>query len=264
MKKNLRFDLISPIFLLIIAGLTYGLMIKSLGLYWDDFPYTWFGHVLGTTQYQKVFYDERPLLSVLYNITAPIFGENILSWQIFAVILRWLSALCVGWIVRLIWPEKKEVAIVISLLFLVYPGFGQQWISTIYGRTFILLCLFLLSLGFMAKSLRTSRKYFIYLPLSLLFGALSLLGSEYFIGLELARPIIIWIMVNTVPETISQRLKRLHCIGCLILPGVMAYVFWRVLIVKSSLYEVNVTGASNGGIFTVIWDLISSMVVKCI
>jgi hypothetical protein len=234
-------------------------MIRSLGLYWDDFPYTWFGHVLGTTQYQKVFYDERPLLSVLYNITAPIFGENILSWQIFAVILRWLSALCVGWIVRLIWPEKKEVAIVISLLFLVYPGFGQQWISTLYGRTFILLCLFLLSLGLMAKSLRTSQNYFIYFPVSLLFGALSLLGSEYFIGLELARPVIIWIMVSTVPETISQRLKKAALHWQPYFTGVLAYVFWRVLIVKSSLYEVNVAGTSNGGIFGVIWDLISSM-----
>ena len=216
MKKYLRFELVSPIFLLIIAGLTYGLMIRSLGLYWDDFPYTWFGHILGTTQYQKVFYDERPLLSVLYNITAPIFGENILSWQIFAIILRWLSALCVGWIVRLIWPEKKEVAFVASLLFLVYPGFGQQWISTIYSRTFILLCFFLLSLGFMAKSLRSSQKYFIYLALSILFGALSLLGSEYFFGLELARPVIIWIMVSTVPDTIRQRIKK----GCIALAAV--------------------------------------------
>jgi hypothetical protein len=259
LKKYLRLDFMAPWFLLLIAGLTYGLLINDLGLYWDDFPYTWFGHVLGTTQFHKVFYNERPLLSVLYNITAPIFGENILSWQVFAIILRWLSALCVGWIVRLIWPEKKEAAFVVSLLFLVYPGFGQQWISTIYSRVFILLCFFLLSIGFMVKSLRTPPRYFVFLGLSLLFGAISLLGSEYFFGLELTRPIIIWIIISTVPESIRLRLKRgvLHWLPYFV--GVMVFVIWRAWIVKSSLYEVNVTDASNGGIPGLLWNLISSM-----
>lgn len=259
MKKLLRFNVIAPVVLLLVALGTYGLMIRSLGLYWDDFPYIWFGHVLGTTQYQKVFYDERPLLSVLYNITAPIFGENILSWQIFAVTLRWLSALCVGWIVRLIWPGKKEVAFVISLLFLVYPGFGQHWISTIYCRTFILLCLFLISLGFMAESLRKKQKYLVFLILGFIFGALALLGSEYFFGLELARPVIIWIIACTGPEPLRLRIKKAALYWLPYLAEVITFGIWRGLIVKSSLYDVSINSTSTGGIPGLLWNLVSSM-----
>ena len=122
LKKIAQNKAFQPLFLLIIAALSYGLFIREVGLYWDDFPYTWFGHVLGPTQYHKVFYDERPFLAPLYNITASIFGESIISWQIFAIILRWLCALCAGWLVRLMWNDKYEEAFVVSLLFLVYPG----------------------------------------------------------------------------------------------------------------------------------------------
>ena len=262
MKKFLRFEIIAPWVLLLIAGLTYGLLIRNLGLYWDDFPYTWFGHVVGTTQYQKVFYDERPLLSILYNITAPIFGESILSWQIFAIIMRWLSALCVGWIVRLIWPDKKEAAFVVSLLFLVYPGFGQQWVSTIYSRVFILLCFFLLSLGFMIKSLRTPRKYFVFLGISLVFGAISLLGSEYFFGLEFSRPVILWLIISTVPGKFISRLKSVTLNWLPYLTGVIAFSIWRGLYVQSQLYGVKITQEAGGGVLTVIYSLATSMLTN--
>jgi hypothetical protein len=262
LKKLLRFNVIAPVILLLVAWLTYGLLIRGLGLYWDDFPYTWFGHVLGANQYSKVFYDERPLLTLLYNLTAPIFGENILAWQIFAIVMRWISTLCAGWLVRLIWPEEKEAAFVASLLFLVYPGFGQQWISTIYSRGFILLCFLLLSLIFMVKSLQNPRMYFILTGLSVIFGALALLSSEYYFGLEFARPVIIWIIISRISGTLTTRLKSslLHWSPYLV--GVLAFGIWRGLLVQSSLYDVNITRTSNGGIPVLLLNLVVSMITN--
>ncbi len=248
--------------LLIIAFLTYGIFITELGLYWDDFPYTWFGHVLGTTSYHKVFYDERPFLAPLYNLTAPIFGENILSWQIFAIVIRWACALCVGWIFRLIWPGKKDAAYIVSLLFLVYPGFGQQWIATIYSRVYILLLLFLVSLGFMIKSLRKPEYLFLFTVLSLSFGALSLLGSEYYFGLEFARPFILWIVLFGVAGTFRERIKRVVSLWLPYLIGVIGFAIWRGVVVQSALYGVQIAGSSGQGIGHTILDLMKNLFVN--
>jgi hypothetical protein len=245
LRKNLKNitqnNAFQPLFLLVIAALCYGLFIREVGLYWDDFPYTWFGHVLGTTQYHKVFYDERPFLPLLYNITASIFGESIISWQIFAIILRWLCALCAGWLVRLMWKDKKEEAFVVSLLFLVYPGFGQQWVSTIYSRVFILLGLFLLSLIFMVKALRSAHRFWLFTSLSISFGALSILGSEYFSGLELSRPVIIWIIIGGMTKLSVENIKKMGLYWLPYFIGVSAFAVWRSLIVESALYRVKIS-----------------------
>lgn len=257
MKKYLRLETLVPWVLLIIAWMVYAPFIRNVGLYWDDMPYVFFGQVLGTTQYHHVFYDERPFLPILYNLTAPIFGENITLWQVFAVFTRWACALCVGWIVRLIWLGKKGLAFVVALLFLVYPGFGQQWISTIYSRVFILLLLFLLSLALMLKAERTPSRYLLFTALALICGTASLLGSEYYYGLEFARPVILWIVLTQRGEKIGASIKRtmLHWLPYLLVLAV--FTLWRGLIVESSLYRIRVSG--EGGILLLLWSLLKNM-----
>ncbi|MBA4420002.1 MAG: hypothetical protein C0391_02530 [Anaerolinea sp.] len=257
MKKYLRLETLTPWVLLIIAWLAYGVFIRSVGLYWDDMPYVFFGHVLGPTQYHLVFYDERPFLPILYNLTAPIFGENITLWQVFAIFMRWVSALCVGWIVRLIWPGKKELAFVVSLLFLVYPGFGQQWISTIYSRVFILLLLFMLSLALMLKAERTPGRHMLFTALALICGTVSLLGSEYYYGLEFSRPAILWIVLTQRGEKIGVSIKRTLLQWLPYLLVLIVFTIWRGMIVESSLYRIRVSGES--GILLMLWDLLKNM-----
>ena len=262
MKNKFRFKALSPWLLLIIAFITYGLLIRNLGLYWDDFPYTWFGHALGPSQYARVFFNDRPLLTGLYNITAPIFGENILSWQIFAIVMRWLCALCVGWIVGLIWPTRNSPAFVASLLFLVYPGFGQQWISTIYSRGFVLLLLYLLSFGFMVKSIRVYKKQRLYMVLSLLLGASSLLSTEYYFGLEFSRPVIIWILVNKEEEKVALVLKKIIIKWLPYLVVALAYAIWRGRVVTSVLYGIRISDAVSGGVPGLILSFVENMAVN--
>ena len=43
--------------------------------------------------------------------------------------------------------EKRRQAFWASMLFAVYPGFSQQWISVIYSEAFIILAAFLASLA---------------------------------------------------------------------------------------------------------------------
>lgn len=260
MKKILRTEILLPFAFLVIAFLSFGVFIRALGLYWDDFPYVFYGHVLGTSQYHHVFFDERPFLPILYNLTAPIFGENIVLWQAFGIIMRWVCALCVGWIVRLIWPEKKDLSYIVALLFLIYPGFGQQWISTIYSRAFILLLLFLLSLAFMISAWRNPSKRVVYTSLAIAAASLSLLGSEYFIGLEVSRPVILWLIISQKNDNLRIRIKTVlqHWLAYLLV--VTAFAVWRGFLVQSSLYEVSAFPQTN--LTGTLLDLSRSMITN--
>ena len=260
MKKILRTENLLPFALLVIAFLSFGVFIHTLGLYWDDFPYVFYGHVLGTSQYHHVFFDERPFLPILYNLTAPIFGENIILWQAFGILMRWACALCVGWIVRLIWTDKKEHSYIVALLFMIYPGFGQQWISTIYSRVFILLLLFLLSLAFMVSAWRNPSKRVVYTSLAIAFATLSLLGSEYFIGLEVSRLVILWLIISRESDKIKIRIKTalLHWLPYLLV--VTAFAVWRGFLVQSSLYEVSAFSQNN--LAGILFDLSRGMITN--
>lgn len=247
---------ILPGALLILALIVFGVFIPRLGFYWDDLPYVFFGHVFGLDHYQQIFYDERPFLPILYNLTAPVLGENIVAWQVFAILMRWACALVLGWIVQLTWPEQKTKALVVAILFLVYPGFGQQWISTIYSRVFILLLLFLLSLALMQYARFNPRKRWVATIFALVSSTISLLGSEYFFGLELVRPAFLWI-AEKEPMTIRQKVKKVLSAWLPYLVIVLAFAVWRILLVKSSLYDVEVsTGSGN---FSLVVSLIWSM-----
>lgn len=260
MKKILHSQILFPVLLLAIAVLSFGIFIRSLGLYWDDFPYVFYGHVLGTNQYHHVFFDERPFLPILYNLTAPLFGENIILWQAFGIIMRWACALTVSWIVQLIWPDKKLHSYLTALLFLIYPGFGQQWISTIFSRVFILLFFFLLSLVFMILAIRHPSKWITFTLLGVATLSLSLLGSEYFIGLEVTRPVILWLLVSQGNENRKKSIISvlLHWFPFLLI--VAGFAIWRGLLVESSLYEVSAFSQNNivGVLLGLIRDLITN------
>ena len=86
-------------------------------------------------------------------------------------------------IAKKLFPQREKFALTLSLLFLLYPGFNQQWGSYLYSHFFIVLFFFLFSILLMLRG-KT-------IP-ALIFSALNLWMMEYFFVLELIRPFIIW------------------------------------------------------------------------
>jgi hypothetical protein len=246
-------------FFLLFAWLTYAVLIPRLGLYWDDFPYTWLGHVLGPTVYYGIFYQERPILGVLYSITAPIFKESILGWQIFAVFTRWLTVLPVFWLMRLVWPDRRKEAWWVSLLFLVYPGFSQQWISTLFGRAFLLLVAFMFSSCFMVKGVQ-ERKHLIWYDLAA-FACIIIahFSSEYYVGLEIIRPLLIFFLPSIRTEPLKNRIKKTFLYWLPFLIAILAFGIWRAFFVSEALYAVDLGGQVHNGIGAVLLNLLGAM-----
>jgi len=190
--------------LLVICLLCFGPLIFTLGLYWDDWPSLWFLHFWGPSIFPQAFASDRPIQGWLWVLTTSILGESILVWQLFGIITRWLSGLALGWSLTLVWPERRRQITWIVVLFLVYPGFLQQYVPMTYSHMFIVQAIFFLSLGLMVSAIRgnypnsKSLRFWTLTIFSLLLAISSWFTLEYFTGLELLRPYILWIVISNL------------------------------------------------------------------
>ena len=184
--------------LLLVAVLAYGLLTPQLGFYWDDLPMSWIRYQLGPQAMTQYFSTNRPVWGLLYQVTTRLIPQVPVYWQIFALLWRWLGAVVVWAIVRELWKDKPRFALAVALLFLLYPGFNQQWGAYLYSHFFIVLFFYLVSLYLSLK-----RKT---IP-ALIFSALNLWMMEYFFPLEFARVGFLWTSLRDEYPNPRERIK---------------------------------------------------------
>jgi len=221
-----------PLAALILCLASFGVLIPWLGFYWDDWPSIWYLHVLGPSGFVKVFTSDRPLLGWLFWVTTSLLGEAKIGWQLFGFSMRWLASMALWWVLRGIWPKRSQEIAWITLLFVIYPGFGQQFIAVTYSHVFIILSVFLLSLGVMIQAYRRPRWFWALSLLALLLSAYSMFSVEYFFGLELLRPVLLWSLIREKTGNLRARIRRLAVTW---LPYVLMmglFLYWRI-----ALYE---------------------------
>ncbi len=199
---------IHPLLLLAVAVLAYGLVIPWLGFYWDDYPMSWIANQFGPQGLARYFSTNRPVWGLLYEITTPLFGQNLLAWQLLALFWRWASAAAFWLLLRAVWPSHPQAAAWGSLLFLVYPGFMQQAIALLYSHFFIVLTIFIFSLWLSVKAARLGRRGWALHLLALLLSAYHLLAMEYFFLIELLRPLLIYLALTDQQPERRLRLRR--------------------------------------------------------
>ena len=213
--------------LLAAAILAYGLLIPQLGFYWDDLPMSWIRYQLGFEAMTKYFSTNRPIWALLYQVTTRILPYLPIYWQIFALLWRWLGAVVLWSIAKELFPQREKFALTLSLLFLLYPGFNQQWVSYLYSHFFIVLFFFLLSQLLMLRG-KT-------IP-ALVFSALNLWMMEYFFVLELIRPFIIWTFLRDEVDP-KERIKRTLNLWTPYLAVFALAVLSRIFIFNNQIYQ---------------------------
>lgn len=212
-------------------------MIPWLGFYWDDWPFIWISQKLGPQALANYFSTKRPILGLLYQITTPFVGNIPWHWHVFGLVCRWVNAVTLWWVIRLIWPRETELATWVSILFVIYPGFDQQFIPIAYAHYFITLTAFFLSLGFMILALRKPAKFRLFTVLALLTSLINLLTTEYFFMLDLLRPVLIWIVHNNDIHNRRQHLRRTAAIWLPYLLLFLAPAIWRLLFFQFQTYS---------------------------
>ena len=197
-----------PAFLLFISILSYGLLSPWIKFFHDEYSILWFYH--RANDVTLFFEGNRPFLAYVYAPLLDIFGANSYLWSLFSVLSRWFHALCLFWLVKEIWPSDQPLAIVASLLSIVYPAFQAQFASMIFGILFLLFSFFLLSLIFTLKVLKGDKNRTLLIIASLLLSCINLITTEYFFSLEILRYMIIWfyLFIHQIQDMYQVFLRR--------------------------------------------------------
>jgi hypothetical protein len=231
----------APFVFLIVCFLAYGLHVSGLGFYWDDWPWAWTSHVFGARGMLGIDPVHRPLSGIILWVGALLGGKSPLAWQVLNLAFRWLTAAAAWWALQKIWPKQAARATWIGLLLLVYPGFTQQFVAINSSRHVLPMAFFLFSLGFMAIGIRQAERYWLYTGISLCLGLAGMLASEYYYGLELARPVVIWIILDGSGQSPRERFKR-TIKSWLPFAGLLTGIFaWRYSVSQAVNYPVTLT-----------------------
>jgi hypothetical protein len=241
------------IILFITTVLAYGLLIPQLGFYWDDQPMSWIRYQLGPDAMAQYFSTNRPVWGVLYQITTRIFPQVPIYWQVFALLWRWLGAVVVWLIVRELWKDRPRFAVGVSLLFLLYPGFNQQWSAYLYSHFFIVLFFFLLSLHLMLRGKTVA---------ALIFSALNLWMMEYFFALELVRIGLIWTSLRDSYPTPKERLKPSLKLWAPYLALFALAVLSRLFVFNNQIYGFSLMSQLNADPFATLLSLVQNFFIS--
>ena len=206
-KKPLP-DWTFPLVLLGVLILAFGLLIPLLGFYWDDWPAVTAARLRGVSVFWDFFKGERPFSAWTYILSFPILGTRPLVWHIFTLALRWLAVLAMWWTLRGVWPDHTREANWIALVFAIYPVFTEQPVAVAFSQHWITFGLYFLSLGAMVWAYRKPRWFWPLTGLALFAEAVHVLTMEYFWGLELMRPFLLWIILNGQATTTRQKLVK--------------------------------------------------------
>ena len=226
-----------PLVLLALCLISFGLMIPWLGFYWDDLPFIWISQHLGPEALTQYFSTKRPVLGLLYQFTTSLIGITPWRWHVFGLFWRWANAVALWWLIRLIWPKRENLAARVSFLFVIYPGFDQQFIPIAYAHYFITLTAFFLSLGFTMLSIYKPKSFWLFTALALFASAANLFTTEYFFLLDLLRAPLIWIGLRNVAPDNRTRVRQTLRIWLPYLALFFVPTLWRLFFFQFQTYS---------------------------
>ncbi|MCB0103046.1 MAG: hypothetical protein KDD74_13445 [Anaerolineales bacterium] len=195
---------------LLIAAITiiaYGLLLPLTGFYWDDWSFAWIAQFLGPADFIPAFMPFRPFLGPIFYFTTSIIPINPLAWQVFALFIRILIGIAAWWMFTQVFPQRKTLAYLASLLMLVYPGYSQHWVAlTHINQELIPFIFYLFSFGYTFKALHTQKRADTLL--ALLLQICGIFPTEYFFGIEGVRFLLLLVILQgSFIERFAKSLK---------------------------------------------------------
>ena len=126
-------------------------------------------------------------------------------WHIAALIFRWLTATLLWYLFRRIWPANTKQATFAILLFIIHPFFLIQPYAVNSILYWVGYLFFAASLLIMARN-ATESKYRVALTVfAVLLEAVHLFTSEYFVGMVMIRPFILYWILRAPDLNFRQR-----------------------------------------------------------
>ncbi len=207
-KQFINSKYFMPLALVALVFISYGLLIKYLGFYLDDWYILWYKDAFGAAKFIQYFALDRPLEGYYFYAVNFLAGNSIspLVWQIITLSTHALSVLAIWSFLVTLWPNHKRQTSTVALLAAVYPGFTQSSMIQYSFHFFCLACLFF-SFTLMLKAMNQPKYFWIFTFLSVVLGVYAYAGADFFAGLELIRPIILWIAFSRLHQDFKSKFR---------------------------------------------------------
>ena len=200
-------------FLFFISLIAHGLFLPWLGLYGDDWSLLWLSYRTGSTA--MFFLENRYLFPYIYSLFSFFLGPNKSEWHILFFLIRFFSVVNLWIILKMLWPNKKQIRVWISLLFALYPGCLIIYQPITFWTVYLQFSILFISFWTMLEAVKNeNNKRWVFIFVSVSFAYINLVLSEYLYFLELLRiPILLTYCAN----------KKLN------LKNVFIKIFWTSL-----------------------------------
>ena len=231
-----------PIYLLGIFILAFGLQVPKLGFVLDDWVILYARYIGGNQNlYQYSFLVNRPNITWIWEAGFALLGYSALRWQILSLAWRFLAVIFIwlGW--KQVWPNHKTEISMAAALFAVYPIFAQQAAAISFTVHWVCLTLYAVSIYLMILAFKNRQLKIPLIIASLITGGLNIFSMEYFVGLELLRPVIIWILLSNEQAAQTQKVKRVIFYWSPFVLLLISYLCYRFLWMPTPGYDRNST-----------------------
>lgn len=243
-----RYIWISLLFLLLYLAVTYLPNINHLGYYNDDWWQIYGGENFGTERFTEMYSSDRPARAFLHAPLFSLFGSQILPYQLLALAIRWLGAAVLMWTLSLIWKNHYKEIFLMSLLFLIYPGYLQQPNAFDYMSHQLAITMMIFSIGLSVKYIQANSKTLkmIYFSISVLFSLITFFLMDYYLGMEAYRWLILgYLQIKENPGMIKRDFGKVFLkIFPFTLP-VFVFLFWRIFLFQGSRYTTDLGRISS-------------------
>ena len=235
---------LSILLLLITSSVAYLPLVGKLGYYYDDWYLMYSAGAYGPGVFWDIFSIDRPLRALVMIPAYLLFGGSPLYYNLSAYFFRVIGALELLWSLDMLWPGKRPVTTLMSLLFLIYPGFLSQPNAIDYQSHIVSFAAALVSVGLTLKAILSENhiaKVLCHVT-SILLGWFYLGQIEWYISIEFFRWACIFILSSRQGGTLYQKGVRALRWGypSILIPTI--FLAWRLFFFASE------RGATDVGI----------------
>jgi hypothetical protein len=233
--NEIRFPIKSiPWGILIVHTFAFGLLAMRSGFYQDDWHFIYTAYAYGAESMMTLMsQDGHPMSAWSYILGFQLLGFKPLFWQLFSFLLRVTATIIFWFCLNRIWPNNTRETFLTALIFDLYPIFTLQSQAIVYFEIWLSYIFLGASFYFSILAIQEPKKVIRFTTLAILFKIAHTFTSEYTWGLELIRPVLLWL---SFPRTEEPRIKnKTVLIQSLIYTSIfLVSIIWRGLLFESS------------------------------
>jgi hypothetical protein len=171
-------------------------------------------------------------------------GYEPAGWQFFSLLLRVLTTITFWMNLNNLWPMRTYGNLIASIFFLAYPFYTLQPQAVTYAMHWMAFLLYGISVFLMMRALQKPEKYLWFSIPAIICTCAHLFTIEYFVGLELLRPFLLWFLISSREKlSFAKTVQKVFMTWFPYLLILVFFVMWRSFVLANRATQNDPLGA---------------------